>query len=53
MAGACSTYGNRRDSYKVLRQRTGGQTTFERPMRRREDNIKMYVKEMKWAYGMD
>jgi len=53
MAGACSTHGSRRDSYKVLRRRTGGQRPFERTRRRREENIKMYVQEMRWANGMN
>jgi hypothetical protein len=48
MGGARSTYGERRDAYKVL----VGKRTFGRPRRRWEDDTKMDLNEVGWL-GMD
>jgi len=44
--------GEKRNSYSVLVGKPAEERLFGRPMSRREDVIKMYVKEMGWE-GMD
>ena len=46
VGGACSTYGERMDVYRVLVGKPEGKRPFGRPMRRREDNIKMDLQEV-------
>jgi hypothetical protein len=41
MGGARSTYGEKRGIYRVLVGKPEGKRPLWRPMRRREDNIKM------------
>ena len=41
MSGACSTYGEKRDVYRVLAGKPEGKRPLGRPGRRWEDNIKM------------
>ena len=50
--GACSTYGERRDVYRVLMGKPEGMRPLVRPMRRWEDNIKMDLQEVGCG-GMD
>jgi hypothetical protein len=42
-----------RVAYKVLRGRTGEKRPLGRSRRRWEDNIKIYVQEVRWAHGLD
>jgi hypothetical protein len=46
MGGACSTYGGRRDVYRVLMGKPEGKTLFGKPGLRWEDNIKMDLQEV-------
>jgi hypothetical protein len=41
MGGACRTYRERRDVYRVLVGKPGRKRSFGRPRRRWEDDIKM------------
>jgi hypothetical protein len=41
MGWACSTYGEKRDAYRILMGRPEGRKPLGRPRRRWEDNIKM------------
>jgi len=52
MGGPCSTYGERRDIYRVLVGRPEGMKPLGRPRRRWEDNIKMDLQEVRCG-GMD
>ena len=52
MGGTCSTYGDRRRTYRVLVGKPNGKRTLGRPMRRGEDGIKMDLQEVRWR-GMD
>ena len=52
MGGARSTYGERRDAYKVLVEKPEGKGTLRRPRRRWEDDIKMDLDAVGW-FGMD
>ena len=52
MGGACSTYGERRDVYRVLMGKPEGKSQLGRPRCRWEDNIKMDLQEM-GCCGMD
>jgi hypothetical protein len=46
MGGACITYGERRDVFRVLLGKPEGKIPLERPRRRWEDNIKMDLQEV-------
>jgi hypothetical protein len=46
VGGTCSTYGEGRGIYRVLIWRPKGKRPLERPRRRWEDNIKMYLREI-------
>ena len=46
MGGACSTYGERRDVYRVLVGKPEGKRPLVRPRRRWEDNIMMDLQEV-------
>jgi hypothetical protein len=46
---ACSTYGKRRGTYRVLVQRPEGKRTLGRPRRRLEGNIKIELQEVGWG----
>ena len=48
MGGACSTYGERRDVYRVLVGKPEGKRPLVRPRRRWEDNIMMDLQEVEW-----
>jgi len=52
MGGACSTYGEMRDVYRVLVGKSEGKRPLGRPRRRCEDSIKMDLKEVGCG-GMD
>jgi len=52
MGGACSTFGERRDLYRVLVGKPEGKRPIGRPRRRCEDNIKMDLQEVGCG-GMD
>jgi hypothetical protein len=52
MDRAHSTNGTKRNAYGILVGEKEGKRALERPRRRREDNIKMYVGEIEWG-GMD
>jgi hypothetical protein len=46
MGGACSTNGEMRNAYEILVGKTEGKRRLRRPRRRRENNIRMALKEM-------
>jgi len=46
IGGACSTYGERRDVYRVLVGKPEGKRPLGRPRRRWEDNFKMDLQEV-------
>jgi hypothetical protein len=52
MGGACSTYGEKRDAYRILVGRPDRRRQLGRPRRRWEDNIKMDLQEVGWV-GMN
>jgi hypothetical protein len=49
MDGSCSTYGERRDVYRVLLGKPEGKRSLGIPRRRWEDNIKMDLQEVGWG----
>jgi hypothetical protein len=54
MVRACSTYGERRDAYRIVGGRKPEvKRPLWRPRRRWEDNIKMDLQEVGWGYGLD
>jgi hypothetical protein len=46
MGGACSTHGEMKNACKILVGKPEGKISHERPRRKREDNIKMKVREI-------
>jgi hypothetical protein len=44
--------GKKRDAYRILVEKPERKRPLGRPRRRREDNIKMYLRGIKWG-GMD
>jgi hypothetical protein len=46
MGGACSTNGEKRNSYRILVGKSEGNRPLGRPRRRCEDNIKMDLTEV-------
>jgi hypothetical protein len=49
MSGACSTYGERRSTHRVLVGKTEGKRPLGRHSRRWEDNIKLDLQELRWS----
>jgi len=49
MGGACSKYGDRRGTYRVLVGSPEGKRPFGRPRRRWKDNIKMDLLDVGWG----
>jgi hypothetical protein len=52
MGGACSTYEEKRNAYRILVRRTEGRRPLGRPRRRWEDNIKMDLED-EMGHGLD
>jgi hypothetical protein len=52
MGGARSTYGEKRNTNKILVEKLEGKRPLERPRRRWVDNIKMDLREIGWD-GVD
>jgi hypothetical protein len=51
---ACSTYGEKRNTYRVLVEKAEVKRPVERHRHRWLDNIKMYLREAGWgSYGLD
>ena len=50
---ARSTYGERKDVYRVLVGKREGKRPHGRPRRRCEDNIKMDLQDVRLGYGLD
>jgi hypothetical protein len=48
----CSTYGEKRNAYRILVGKPEGKRQLGRPRRRCEDNIGMNLREIRWG-GMD
>jgi hypothetical protein len=48
MCRACSTYGERRCEYRILVEKPEERRPLGTPRRRREDNIKMDLREVGW-----
>jgi hypothetical protein len=49
MVGACSTYGKKRDAYRILAGRSEGRRLLGTPRRRWEDSIKMCLQDVGWG----
>jgi hypothetical protein len=47
MGRLCGTYGERRGAWSVLMGKREGQRPLGRPTRKRDDNIKKYLKEIR------
>jgi hypothetical protein len=47
MGGACSTNGEKRNSYRLLVEKPEGKRSLERPGRRCVDNIRMDILELR------
>jgi hypothetical protein len=52
MGRACSTNGEKRNTYRILMEKPEGKISLGTPRRRWADNIKMDVREIEWD-GMD
>jgi hypothetical protein len=52
MGGAYSTYGGKRNAYRILVGKLEGKSPLGRPRLRWVDNIKMDLREIGWG-GMD
>jgi hypothetical protein len=52
MGRACSTHGEKRNTYRILVGKPKGKRQLGRPRRRWVDNIKMDLTEIRWG-GMD
>jgi hypothetical protein len=52
MGGACSTNGEKRNEYRILVGKPEGKRPLGKYRRRREDNIKMDLREIEWR-GME
>jgi hypothetical protein len=52
MGGACSTNGEKRNTYRILAGKPDGKRPLGRPRRRWVDNIKMGLREIGWE-GVD
>jgi hypothetical protein len=53
VGGACSTMGEKRDAYRILVGGPKGRRPLQRPRRRWEANIKMYLQAVGWGHGLD
>jgi hypothetical protein len=53
MGGACGTYGEKRNSHRVLVRKPEGKRLLERPRHRWETNIKMDLKTSMGGRGLD
>jgi hypothetical protein len=51
-AGHAACMGDKRNAYRILMGKPEGKRSLGRPRRRREDNIKMDLRERGWC-GMD
>jgi hypothetical protein len=49
MGGACSTYGERRNAYRLLVGKPEGKKPLGRPRRRWADNIRIDLVEVGWC----
>jgi hypothetical protein len=49
MGGSCSTYGEKRNAYRLLVGKLEGKRPLGRPRRRWVDNIRMNLGEMGWS----
>jgi hypothetical protein len=49
MGGACSTYGEKRNVYRLLVGMSDGRRPLRKPRRRRVDNIRMDLGEVGWG----
>jgi hypothetical protein len=52
MGGVCSTHGAKRAAYSVLMGKPEGRRPLRRPRPRREGNIKIDLRDIKWG-GVD
>jgi hypothetical protein len=48
-AGASGTYGDKTSGYKVVVERSDGKKPLERTRRRRKDNVKTGLQEVRWG----
>jgi hypothetical protein len=48
MSGACSTYGEKRNAYRLMVEKPEGKRPLERPRLRWVDNIRMGLREVGW-----
>jgi hypothetical protein len=49
MVTACSTHGEKSNTYRILVGKLEGKGPLRRPSRRREDNIKMDLRKTGWG----
>jgi hypothetical protein len=52
-AGHIACIGERRGAYRVLVRNPERGRELGMPRRRREDNIKMYLREVVWGHGVN
>jgi hypothetical protein len=52
-AGHVERMGEKRGAYSILVGRPEGRRPLGRPRRRREDNIKMNLQDVRWGHGLD
>ena len=52
-AGHVARMGERRGVYRILVWKPKARRPLGRPRHRWEDNIKMYLQEVGWGYGLD
>jgi hypothetical protein len=53
MGRKCKTNGEKRGAYRVLVEKPDGRRPLGIPRRRREDNIKMDLREVRWGHRLD
>jgi hypothetical protein len=53
VGGHVARMGKKRGTYRILVGRPEGRRSLGRPMRRWEDNIKMYLQEVGCGHGLD
>jgi hypothetical protein len=53
MGRPCSTYREMRDGYRVLVEKSEGQSPVGRPRRRLEEIIRIDVQDVGWGHGLD
>jgi hypothetical protein len=50
MCGACGTHGEKINTYRISVGKREGKRPFGRSRHRREDNMRIYLREMWWEH---